>query len=70
MDGRRAHAGVSADRRAGPVGFDAVDTSADPGGLIWFLDAANTTAGLTAARQAGDFLSGAVVFVATTSRAR
>ena len=43
---------VSADRRAGPVGFNAVDTSADPRGLIRFLDAANTTAGLTAAKHA------------------
>ena len=40
------------DRTAGPVGFDAVDTSADPGGLIRFLDAANGTAGLTAAKHA------------------
>jgi hypothetical protein len=44
---------VADDRRAGPVGFNAVDTSADPGGLIRFLDAANTTAGLTAANLAG-----------------
>ena len=43
---------VSADHRAGPVGFNAVDTSADPGGLIRFLDAANTTTGLTAAKRA------------------
>jgi ubiquinone/menaquinone biosynthesis C-methylase UbiE len=43
---------ISDDRRAGPVGFNAVDTSADPGGLIRFLDAANTTAGLTAAKHA------------------
>ena len=43
---------VAADRRAGPVGFNAVDASADPGALIRFLDAANTTAGLTAAKGA------------------
>ena len=43
---------ISDDRRAGPAGFNAVDTSADPGGLIRFLDAANTTAGLTAAKHA------------------
>ena len=43
---------ISDDRRAGPVGFNAVDTSADPGGLIQFLDAANATAGLTAAKHA------------------
>jgi ubiquinone/menaquinone biosynthesis C-methylase UbiE len=43
---------VSAERRAGPADFNAVDTSADPGGLIRFLDAANTTAGLTAAKRA------------------
>ena len=43
---------ISDDRRAGPVSFNAVDTSADPGGLIRFLDAANTTAGLTAAKHA------------------
>jgi ubiquinone/menaquinone biosynthesis C-methylase UbiE len=43
---------VSADRRAGPVSFNAVDTSADPSGLIRFLDAANTTTGLTAAKHA------------------
>jgi ubiquinone/menaquinone biosynthesis C-methylase UbiE len=43
---------ISDDRRAGPVGFNAVDTSADPGGLIRFLDAANGTAGLTAAKRA------------------
>ena len=42
---------VSADRRAGPVGFNAVDTSADPGALVRFLDAANTTSGLTAAKH-------------------
>src|SRR5215469_9347229 len=43
---------VSDDRRAGPAAFNAVDTSADPGGLIRFLDAANTTAGLTTAKHA------------------
>jgi ubiquinone/menaquinone biosynthesis C-methylase UbiE len=43
---------VAADRRAGPVGFNAVDTAADPGGLIRFLDAANTTTGLAAAKRA------------------
>jgi ubiquinone/menaquinone biosynthesis C-methylase UbiE len=43
---------ISDDRTAGPVGFKAVDTSADPGGLIRFLDAANGTAGLTAAKHA------------------
>src|SRR6516225_2167002 len=43
---------ISDDRRAGPVSFNAVDTSADPGGLIRFLDAANGTAGLTAAKHA------------------
>ena len=43
---------VSDAHRAGPAGFSAVDTSADPGGLIRFLDAANTTAGLTAAKHA------------------
>jgi hypothetical protein len=43
---------ISDDRTAGPVGFNAVDTSADPGGLIRFLDAANGTAGLTAAKRA------------------
>ena len=43
---------ISDDRRAGPVSFDSVDTSADPGGLIRFLDAANGTAGLTAAKHA------------------
>ena len=43
---------ISDDRRAGPAGFNAVDTSADPGGLIRFLDAANATAGLTAAKGA------------------
>ena len=42
---------ISDDRRAGPVSFDSVDTSADPGGLIRFLDAANGTAGLTAAKR-------------------
>ena len=43
---------ISDDRTAGPVGFNAVDSSADPGGLIRFLDAANGTAGLTAAKRA------------------
>ena len=43
---------VSADHRVGPVSFNAVDTSADPGGLIRFLDTANTTTGLTAAKHA------------------
>jgi ubiquinone/menaquinone biosynthesis C-methylase UbiE len=43
---------VSDDRKAGPVAFNAVDTSADPGGLIRFLDAANTTEGLTTAKHA------------------
>ena len=42
---------ISDDRRAGPVSFNAVDTSADPGALIRFLDAANTTAGLTTAKR-------------------
>lgn len=43
---------VSNDLRTGPAGFSAVDTSADPDGLVRFLDAANTTAGLTAAKHA------------------
>ena len=43
---------ISENRTAGPASFNAVDTSADPGGLIRFLDAANGTAGLTAAKRA------------------
>jgi len=43
---------IADDRAAGPVSFNAVDTSADLGGLIRFLDAANGTAGLTAAKRA------------------
>ena len=43
---------VSEDRTTGPAGFDAVDASADPGGLIRFLDAANTLPELRAAKQA------------------
>lgn len=39
------------DRTTGPTEFGAVDTSADPGGLIRFLDAANTLPGLRAAKQ-------------------
>ena len=43
---------VSEDRTTGPADFDAVDASADPGGLIRFLDAANTLPELRAAKQA------------------
>ena len=43
---------VSENRTTGPTGFGAVDTSADPGGLIRFLDAANTLSGLRAAKHA------------------
>ena len=43
---------VSDGLRTGPVSFSGVDTSADPSGLVRFLDAANTTAGLTTAKNA------------------
>jgi len=40
------------DHTTSPAGFGTVDASADPGGLIRFLDAANTVSGLRAAKDA------------------
>jgi ubiquinone/menaquinone biosynthesis C-methylase UbiE len=43
---------IQEEHRIGPAQFDAVDASADPGGLIRFLDAASTLPELRAAKQA------------------
>jgi ubiquinone/menaquinone biosynthesis C-methylase UbiE len=43
---------VSEDGTTSPAEFGTVDASADPGGLIRFLDAANTVSGLRAAKDA------------------
>lgn len=43
---------VSEDRTTSPAEFGTVDASADPGGLIRLLDAANTLSGLRAAKDA------------------
>ena len=43
---------ISEDRTTSPAEFGTVDASADPGGLIRFLDAANAVSGLRAAKDA------------------